>query len=98
MNYKYYFNIGNFFMKISNLSWTPTIQNISFYLLQWEPLKSLRNVSYFMLKALFLIEIFKFLCWLFGHVEKQPNKKAVVNFKIYDVTDWTTNNENTHSW
>ena len=27
---------------------------------------------------------------------KQFNKKAKVNFKIYDVTNWITNNYNTH--
>ena len=29
---------------------------------------------------------FKFLSWLFGHVEKRLDKKDKVNFKIYDVT------------
>ena len=45
-----------------------------------------------MLKALFVIEIFKFLSRLLGHVEKSLDKKAMVTLKIYDVTDWTTNN------
>ena len=30
--------------------------------------------------------------WLCGYAEKQLDKKAKVNFKICDVTDWTTNN------
>ena len=29
-----------------------------------------------MLKDLFVHEIFKFLCWLFGHVEKRLDKKG----------------------
>ena len=29
-------------------------------------------------------------------MEKQLDKKAMVNFAIYDATDWTTNNLNTH--
>ena len=41
---------------------------------------------YFMLKALFVPEIFRFLYWNFGYVEKRFDKKVVVNFKIYDVT------------
>ena len=34
------------------------------------PLKVMRNTFYFILKALFVLKIFKFLSWLFGHVEK----------------------------
>ena len=34
------------------------------------PLKMIENAVHFMLKALFLLKILKFLCWLFGHVEK----------------------------
>ena len=44
-----------------------------------------------MLKALFVLEMFTFLTWLFGYVEKRFDKKAMVNCKVYDVTDWTTN-------
>ena len=60
------------------------------------PLKTMKNAFYFMLKALFVLKIFTFLPLLFGYVEKQLDKKARVNFKIYDVTDWTTNNYNIH--
>ena len=31
-----------------------------------------------------------------GHVEKRLDKKALINFKIYDIKDWTTINYNTH--
>ena len=35
--------------------------------------------------------------WLFSHVEKPlDNKKVMVNFKIYDVTDCIKNNYNRH--
>ena len=43
-------------------------------------------------------KFFSFLRYLnfcpdvFGHVGKRLDKKAEVNFKIYDVTDWITNN------
>ena len=48
-----------------------------------------------MLKAFFVLKIFKLLSWLFGHVEKLDNQ-AYINFKIFDVTDWITH-YNTHS-
>ena len=35
------------------------------------PLQTMKNAFYFTLKALFVLKIFKFLSWLFGHVEKQ---------------------------
>ena len=34
------------------------------------PLKMMKNAFYFILKALFVLKIFKFLSRLFGHVEK----------------------------
>ena len=34
------------------------------------PSKMMKNVFYFILKALFVLKIFKFLSWRFGHVEK----------------------------
>ena len=49
-----------------------------------------------MLKALFVLEIFKFLSLLFNHVDKQRDKKVNVNSKIYSITDWTAKNYNTH--
>ena len=51
---------------------------------------------YLILKALLVFEIFLFLSWRFGYAEKRLDKKARVNFKIYDVTDWTANNYITH--
>ena len=46
--------------------------------------------------AFFIFKIFKFLSWLFGHVEKQLDQKDKVNFKIYEFTAWLTNKCNTH--
>ena len=58
----------------------------------------MKNDFYFLLKlkALLVLEIFTFLSWLFAYVEKRFDKKAVVNFNIYDFIDWTTNKYNTH--
>ena len=35
------------------------------------PLKMMKNVFYFISKALFVLKIFKFLSWLFGHVSER---------------------------
>ena len=42
---------------------------------------------YFLLKALFPLQIFTLLSGFFDCVEKLLEKHA--NFKIFDVTDWT---------
>ena len=34
------------------------------------PLKMVKNAFYFLLKALFVLKIFKSLSWLFGHAEE----------------------------
>ena len=52
---------------------------------------------YFILKALFFIRYFNFCPDFADHVGKQLVKKAKINFKIYDVTDWTTNNYNKYT-
>ena len=52
----------------------------------------MKNAFYSMLKALFVPKKFTFLFELFGHIGKRFDKKAVVHFKINDVTDWATNN------
>ena len=45
-----------------------------------------KNTVLFYLKALFVLKVFKKLCpYFFGHVVKQPDKKAKVNFEIYGV-------------
>ena len=51
----------------------------------------MKNVFYFMLKALFVYEMFTFWSCFFRYVEKQLYNKAMVSFEIYDVTDWTAN-------
>ena len=47
----------------------------------------------FTLKALFITEINIFLFSVFSLVRKRLDKKAKVNFKIYDVTKWITNSQ-----
>ena len=89
------------------LSWYPSFRFSSFllkgaleslrpFLMTESPLKMMKNAFYFTLKALFVFKIFKFLLWLFGHVQKTARLERYVNFKIHDVTTWLTNNFNTH--
>ena len=55
----------------------------------------MKTAFYFMFKALFVRQIFTFLSRIYGYVEKRLDKRAMINFKIYDVIVWTTNNYNT---
>ena len=55
-----------------------------------------KNTFYLILKALVVLKIFKFLSWLLGHIEKRFDSKGKVNFNIYEITTWETNNCNTH--
>ena len=71
-----------------------------FYVLQWKPFKKLfkndEKCFLFHVKSSFClwdICIFILTFWLY---RKRLTKKAMVNFKIYDVTDWTSNNYNKH--
>ena len=43
------------------------------------------------MKALIVLEIFSFLSGLYGYVEKQLDKKAKIDFKIYNITVWAAN-------
>ena len=56
----------------------------------------MKDAFYFMFKALSALEIFEFLSRRFLYVGKRLDKKVMVNFKIYDVTDWITDNYNAH--
>ena len=55
--------------------------------------KMTNNAFYFILKAPFVLKIVQIF---FGYLEKRLDKKAKVNCKIYDVTNWNTNNYNKH--
>ena len=46
-------------------------------------LKMMKNAFYFILKALFVLKLFRFLSWLFGHIEKNDlirKIKLISNF------------------
>ena len=54
----------------------------------------MKNAFYFILKALFVFKIFKFLISLFVHVVK--TSLIINNFQIYDATTLLINNYNKH--
>ena len=54
-------------------------------------LKMMKNAFYFILKALFVLKIFKFLSWLFGHVEKKTWLERTGLFQN-SWFPWLTNN------
>ena len=55
----------------------------------------MKNAFYFILKALFVLKIFKCFSWLFGHVENRLDQEDKAYFKIYGITTWLENNYNT---
>ena len=50
-----------------------TLSGLRQYLGNESPLKMMKNAFYFALNAFFVLKIFRFLSWLFGHVEKRPD-------------------------
>ena len=58
----------------------------------------MNNAFYFILKALFILKIFKLLSLTFWPCQKRLDykDKAMVNFEIHDVTAWLKNNCDTH--
>ena len=50
----------------------------------------------FILKAFFVLKILILYSNSFGYVEIRLDKRAEVNFKVYDVTNWERNNYNKH--
>ena len=54
-----------------------------------------KNAFSFVLKTLFVLKIFQFSPWLFGHAEKAVWLEIKVQFK-FSVTAWLTKNYNTH--
>ena len=49
----------------------------------------IKNSFHFILKALFDLEVFQILFWIFGHVGKWLNKKAKVKFMMSQI-GWQT--------
>ena len=93
---KYSLKLSSLSLKVLNLDWLhfkDALSGLRQFLATESPLKMMKNAFYFIIKALFVLKIFKFLSWLFDHVEKRLDK---VNFEIYDVAAWLTNKCNTY--
>ena len=58
--------------------------------------KMMKNAFCCMSKALFVLKVLAFLSRLFWFCRKKLDKKATVKFNFYNVTNWTTNNYDTH--
>ena len=61
-----------------------TLSDLRQFLTTKSPFKMIKNAFYFTEKALFVLEIFKFLSWLFGHVTERLDRKirVISNFMI----------------
>ena len=82
-----------FLYNLHDCNFKGTLSGLRQHLATESPLKMMKNTFYFTTKALFVLKIFKFLYWLFGHVAKRRlDQKDQVNVKFYDVTGWLTNN------
>ena len=73
-----------------------TLRGLRQFLATENPLRIMKNAFYFTLKAVSIINTFKFCSEFFDDVEKPFDKKTEVNFKLYDVTKWETNNYSIH--
>ena len=62
-----------------------TLSRLRQFLTTESPLKMMKNAFYFTSKAVFVLKIFKFLSWLFGHISKQLDRKDKVNFKFQTI-------------
>ena len=49
-----------------------------------------------LLEALSVLQLLKFLSRLFDDAAKKLDNKAKVNFKVYDIATWETNNCNSY--
>ena len=62
-----------------------TFQKYIFIYVNRRPLKLMKKNFYFMLKALFIIQTFS--SRVFGYVTERLDEKAMVNFKVCEVTN-----------
>ena len=80
---------------LSHISWVLLKACVHYFLSIFfspndNPLKTMKNVFYFIWKALFLLEIFKFLCFFPFLSTPSRFKRANGSHIIYDVTKWLT--------
>ena len=93
-NIRYWIELANELFAL-NVGLPPSQKNC-FIFFNKNPLKMMKNAFYFILKALFVLKIFKFLSWLFRHVGKTAWLEIQGLFQNLYVTAWLTSNCNTH--
>ena len=70
-------SISWFYFRTIKVAFSPSKKNY-FISFNENPLKMIKKSSYFNIKALFVLKIFKFLSWLFGHM-----KKGLIFIKLF---------------
>ena len=95
--FEYFENEKSFLDEVKSIFYNDSKAHCQVWNNSWrlKPFKKMKNAFYFTSKALFVLKIFKFLSWRFCHVAKRLDKNWV-NFKIYDLTVWLTNNRAIH--
>ena len=88
--------LNNFQLKLFCSTPAKILSNVKQFLATKSPLKMIKNIFYFTLKALLILKIFNFLSSIFVNAEKRLDSKDKVNFKVYDITAWLTNSCNTY--
>ena len=78
------------------ISRTVTFQKSWFYLLQWKLFKIMSNVFISSQKLFSFLRYLDFRPEFLIHAGKRLDERAKANFKLYDITDWETNNYNKH--
>ena len=58
------------------------LSSLKQYLAIESPLKMMKNAFHFTSKAFFVLKIFNFLSWLFGHVTKHLDWKGKIDIKF----------------
>ena len=56
------------------------LSGLTRFLAAESPLKTMKNAFYSTSKTVFLLKIFKFLSWLFGHVAKRLDNRLISHF------------------
>ena len=70
-------SLDDFTIKRENLKvGSSTSKKICFVCFNESPLKMMKNTFHFVIRALYILKIFKFLSWLIGHVEKRALLKT----------------------
>ena len=92
----FWINLGNSTLRIIQMQQTISFKDPLLGERQFLAAKILLNIMkngfYFMLKRLYVLDIFKLFSWLFGHVGKWLDKKAKFHFKIWNVKGCQTSN------